>query len=112
METVNRCAIGIGPRQPLIDWSIRVSGESRLSWGGEDHSLYLIPTYETREQAEAFLRESYERIFCNELESWSLDPETWPSPRSYALFEEWFEVRLFDLIEDLAADQPWHEAMG
>lgn len=112
MDTVNRCAIGIAPRQPLIDWSMKVSGDSRLSWSGEDHSLYLIPSHDTREQAEAFLRQVYEQIFRNELQSWSLDPDTWPSPRPYALFEQWFEIRFYDLIEDLAGDQPWHEALA
>jgi hypothetical protein len=36
------------------------------------------------------LKKGYEEIFCSELEAWSTDPATWPSPRSLALFQEWF----------------------
>lgn len=111
MQTVNRSAIGLAPRQPLIAWSIQVSGESRLSWDSEDHSLYLLPSHETREDAEAHLQQAYEEIFRNELASWSPDPGTWPSPLSYALFRDWFEIRFYDLIEDLAADQAWEEPL-
>ena len=62
--------------------------------------LYLLPEYETREEAIGLLEQGYEEIFCSELETWSTDPDTWPSPRSLALFQEWFAFRFFDLVGD------------
>ena len=109
MASINRCAIGVAPRQPLIDWSRQVSGDSDMAWSAEDHSLYLLPAYETPEEGEQRLREAYEQIFCSELESWSLDPDTWPSPRSYELFRAWFAIRFYDLVEDLSDEELIHE---
>ena len=101
IASINRCAIGVGPRQPLIEWSAQVSGESDTTLQLDDHSLYLIPAYETPAQGEQRLREVYEEIFLSELESWCLDPAAWPSPRSYEMFREWFSIRFYSLVEDL-----------
>jgi hypothetical protein len=109
MASINRCAIGVGPRQPLIAWSRQVSGESGMAWREEDHSLYLIPAYETPAEGEQRLREVYETIFFSELESWCLDPAAWPTPRSYEMFREWFSIRFYDLVEDLSTADLEHE---
>ncbi len=109
MASINRSAIGVAPRQPLIDWSRQVSGESDMAWGEEDHSLYLLQAYETAAEGEQLLRQAYDEIFRTELESWSLDPATWPSPRSYELFREWFEIRFYDLVDDLSSSKLRHE---
>jgi hypothetical protein len=109
MASVNRCAIGVGPRRPLIEWSGQVSGGIDPTDQLEDHSLYLIPAYETPAQGEQRLREVYEKIFLSELQSWCLDPDAWPSPRSYELFREWFSIRFYDLVEDLSEDRLIHE---
>ena len=54
--------------------------------------------------------ESYERIFEAELQSWCRDPALWPSPRTFALFQEWFEVRFYDLVDDLSRKElKYHE---
>ena len=51
MASITRCAIGVAPRQPLIDWSRQVSPESDMAWDPEDHSLYLLPANETPAEA-------------------------------------------------------------
>lgn len=102
MAVVNRCAIGLAPRQPLIEWSRRISEEAEMSWDAEDHSLYLIPSYENPAEAQEWLEAQYQRIFANELESWCRDASLWPAPRPYSLFREWFDVRFYDLVEDLS----------
>ena len=109
MKSVNRCAIGVGPKPPLLAWSQQFGGTAELSWGEEDHSLYLIPAYESREEAELLLRDHYEDIFANELDSWCRDQASWPTPLSYELFREWFTVRFYDLIDDLSDGDLSHE---
>ena len=104
MAVVNRCAISVGPRAPLIDWSRQIKPANGMAWSDDDHSLYLIPTYETDEEALELLKDGYEAIFEAELDSWCTDPATWPSPRTFAMFQEWFEIRFFPLIEDLCED--------
>lgn len=105
MAIINRCAVAIAPRQPLIDWSRQVSGDDALIWDRNDHGLYLIPAYESDEEAWEVLQDFYERIFQEELESWCTDSRLWPSPRPFSLFQEWFEIRFHDLITDLCEEE-------
>ncbi|MFZ0406588.1 MAG: hypothetical protein WAM11_00535, partial [Cyanobium sp.] len=105
MTVINRCAIGIGPRQPLIDWIRQVSGDPDVHWEANEDGLYLVPVYENDIEAISILENTYERIFKAELESWSRDPASWPSPRTFALFQEWFEIRFYYLVEDLGGEE-------
>ena len=54
------------------------------------------------------LEQGYEEIFCAELEAWSTDPATWPSPCSLALFQEWFAFRFYDLVSDQGQEALTH----
>ena len=54
------------------------------------------------------LEDNYERIFKAELQSWCRDPALWPSPRTFALFQEWFEIRFYDLVDDLSRKELKH----
>ena len=100
VKIVNRCAITVEPRQPFMDWAQRQQPDQPLPPGGFEPGLYLLPAYDTREEAIELLAQGSEEIFCAELESWSTDPATWPSPRSLGLFQEWFAFRFFDLVSD------------
>ena len=111
MAVINRCAVGIAPRRPLIDWSRRVSGDASMSWEQEDHSLYLLPSYEDDAERWQILEAQHERIFSEELSSWCTDPALWPSPRSFPLFREWFEIRFYDLVQDLGSDELTRDAI-
>ena len=100
VKILNRCAVSVEPRQPFIDWAKQVEPDQALPLGAFEPGLYLLPEYETREEAIELLEQGYEEIFCAELEAWSTDPATWPCPRTLALFQEWFAFRFFDLVGD------------
>ena len=100
MKIVNRCAITVTPRQPFIDWAQQLRPDQPLPPAAFEPGLYLLPTYGDRKEAIEQLAEGFEEIFCAELETWSSDPSTWPSPRSLALFKEWFAFQFFDLVSD------------
>ena len=108
MTAINRCAVGIGPRQPLIDWVRQVSGDHDVRWGANEDGLYLLPAYEDDLEAIVVLEESYEQIFEAELQSWCRDPALWPNPRTFALFREWFEFRFYELVDDLSREELKH----
>ena len=93
MTAINRCAVGIEPRlpgvnyvgprlsnrrrtprQPLIDWVRLVSGDHEVRWGANEDGLYLLPEYEDDSEAKVVLEDNYERIFKAELQSWCRDP--------------------------------------
>ncbi len=109
MAIINRCAVGISPRPPLLEWSRRVSGEEQINWDQNDHGLYLLPPYENTEDGWKALQKIYEIIFEKELNSWCTDTQLWPSPRSFSLFQEWFDIRFYDLIDDLCDQALHHE---
>lgn len=100
VKIVNRCVITVEPRQPFIDWAKQLQPDQPLPPGALEPGLYLLPAYDSREEAIELLQQGYEEIFCSELETWSTDPATWPSPRSLALFQEWFAFRFYDLVSD------------
>jgi len=108
MTAINRCAVGIGPRQPLVDWVRQVSGGHELCWGANEDGLYLLPEYEDNSQAILVLEENYDLIFEAELQSWCRDPARWPRPRTFAMFQEWFEIRFYDLVDDLSREELRH----
>jgi len=108
MKIVNRCAVTIAPRQPFIDWAQRQQPDQPLPPGGFEPGLYLLPAYDSREEAIQLLAQDYEEIFCSELETWSTDPANWPSPRNLALFQEWFAFQFFDLIGDQGKEPLGH----
>jgi len=109
MVIINRCAVGVGPRPPLIEWSRRVSCEEQISWQDNDNGLYLLPAYEDDEEGWEVLQKVYGTIFEKELSSWCTNVELWPNPRPFSLFQQWFEIRFYDLIEDLC-DQALNQA--
>jgi hypothetical protein len=108
VKIVNRCAITVEPRQPFIDWAKQLQPDQALPPGAFEPGLYLLPEYEPREEAIELLQQGYEEIFCAELEAWSADPATWPSPRTLALFHEWFAFRFYDLVGDLGQEPLTH----
>jgi len=111
MAVINRCAVGIGPRQPLIEWCRRVSLDEQINCGENDHGLYLLPPYEDAGEGWQILQKVYGRIFEEELKSWCTDASLWPDPRPFSLFQEWFDIRFYDLIEDLCDHQLSQDAI-
>jgi hypothetical protein len=107
MAVLNRCAIAVAPRQPMVEWSRPFRTRDDMEGPGEDHSLYLIPTYDNDGQAQDRLLDTYGQIFAAELDLWCRDRSRWPQPRSLELFEAWFSVRFYALVEDLG-DEPLH----
>ncbi|MEI6031240.1 MAG: hypothetical protein WCQ20_08765 [Synechococcaceae cyanobacterium ELA739] len=83
-----------------------------MQWEANEVGLYLLPIYEDDFEAISVLEENYDRIFEAELQSWCRDPALWPSPRTFALFREWFEIRFYDLVDDLSRDQLKHLEVG
>ena len=104
MAVLNRCGLAVAPRQPMVDWTRPFWTREDMEGLGEDHSLYLIPTYDTEVEAQDRLLDSYGQIFAAELDLWCRDGSRCPQPRSHELFEEWYSVRIFPRIEDLDTD--------
>lgn len=85
MNTVNRSALVVKPRQLFLDWLHRAdptSFELTLPDLGREPTIYLIPECGTDEDVAEVLRELCEEIFEEQLAGWYTDMSTWPPSRS------------------------------
>ncbi|MFM8605970.1 MAG: hypothetical protein ACKOBY_10710 [Cyanobium sp.] len=105
MVVVNRCAVAVAARRPMLDWSRPFLTREDMEGLGDEQSLYLLPTWDDGPELEQRLQERWSAIFEAELELWCRDRQLWPSPRSYPMFLEWFELRFFPLVEALGGEQ-------
>ena len=94
MAVVNLCAVGIYPSGQLLDWARGLDLDVDAA-GAREPCLYLIPDYDTQEEAEEIFEEVYEAIFEAELDYWHRDTGTGPAERLHPVFRKWFEVRLY-----------------
>ena len=108
MDTVNRSAIVVKPKQPFLDWlhaADPTSHEITLFDVCREPTIYLIPECDTDEELADVLRESCEEIFEEQLAGWYRDTSTWPRDRSYDVFCQWFDYRHHSMLVDLC-DEP------
>jgi hypothetical protein len=104
MPVVNRCAVAVSARKPMIDWTRPFWTREDMEGLGEEQSLYLLSTWDEEREIERRLQERWAEIFESELELWSRDRQLWPPSRSYGMFLAWFELRFFPLVEDLSSE--------
>lgn len=104
LGVVNRCAVGVLAREPLRQWVQQIDPDGQDAFGHEP-TLYLIPEFDTDQEGEKVLKECYSWIFEQELYSWCTDVSCWPQQRSFELFQQWFEVTSYPLVEDLVGNE-------
>ena len=63
--------------------------------------MYLLPEFDDEPHAWRLLEHGYDAIFNAELDAWHRVQEKWPHNRSFAMFQDWFDVTFVSLIEDL-----------
>jgi len=81
MHTIDRFVAIIKPKQPFLDWL-----ESLPDWDldmtleklREDSNAYLVPEYDSTEQAMRYIERNHKAIFEWELWSWYTDETSWP----------------------------------
>ena len=109
MDTLNRSAIVVRPKQPFLDWlhaADPTSGEISLANLIQEPTIYLIPECDTDEEVADVLRELCEEIFEEQLADWYTDTSTWPSDRSFEVFCQWFDYQHHSMLVDLC-DEPF-----
>jgi len=98
---LNRSTVMVRPKQPYLDWAAQVDDSDVVPDPGDERTVYLIPEYDDEDQAWELLEEIYPEIFENELYGWHTDEDAWPQERSFTMFQEWFEIELNSIVEDL-----------
>lgn len=108
MNTVNRSAIVLKPKQPFLDWLRAADPTSRevtMLDLVREPTIYLIPECDTEKEVAEVLRELCEDIFEEQLAGWYTDTATWPRDRSYEVFCSWFDYQHHSMLVDLC-DEP------
>jgi hypothetical protein len=105
MNTINRTAVIISPKQPYIDWANSFEDSGPMLEPFEiQPTVFLIPDKYDEYNFDKYLKKKHAVIFEEELASWMTDPDVWPKSRSYKKFNEWFKVSISDMVIDLGAD--------
>ena len=98
---INRSSVVIRFKQPYVDWASSLEDDSTIPDLDGEPSLYLLPEFTNMKHALELLRQGYQPIFDNELNSWYRLQSAWPKNRSFAMFCQWFDFTFVSLIEDL-----------
>jgi hypothetical protein len=88
------------PRKIYYEWlRYLIPEENYLN--KREAEFFLLPQFNSAEQAEAFCREFFDLFFQYKLKKWSPDPAFWPINRTFEMFQQWFEVRIACTVSSL-----------
>lgn len=106
MYEIERLVTILKPTQKFHDWlqtTPSLDKELSLDDLRGDCTALLLPTFETADEADDYLRKNLEEIFSNECETWCEDESFWPELK-YELFRELFDIEhhsmVFDMVDD------------
>lgn len=98
-DSVMRSAIVVTPKAPFYEWLISLE-ESNKEVPRTETDLYLIPDMDFEEDALEWLQENYDGLFEDQLNNWYTAEDAWPADRSWALFQEWFDIKIIVSVHD------------
>jgi len=97
---IDRMAIILKPKSPLIDWCKNLNSENtHIEDELKEVSIYLID--DMIDDPEKWLKKKFDVFFKMELEEWSLNKKEWPQKRTYTMFQQWFRVEISDAVYDM-----------
>ncbi|HZY35671.1 MAG TPA: hypothetical protein VFE53_03420 [Mucilaginibacter sp.] len=102
-EHVNRHAVVVKPRQPLLDWINAIYPD--FAEDGSETTVYLVKVQLSLQDTEKWLKRYFKDIFESELNDRHTDENDWPQRRTYKLFKEWFDIELHEHVVDME-DKP------
>jgi hypothetical protein len=94
------------PAEPFLKWhrANSTSAELTLADLRRDPTIYMLPPYDTEEEALSHLEEVCGEIFEEQLDGWYRVPSSWPVNRDFDMFQRWFEYRFHSMLVDLCED--------
>ena len=102
LDTINRGCLILKPRQPFIDWLNQTDSDEpiHLKEAREDVTAFLIPDFDSNEEADLFVKNNYLSFFEQILEDWITDENIWPKDRTRTKFEQWFDIQIHSMVVD------------
>jgi hypothetical protein len=111
---INRSAIIVKAAQPFLECLHRVdptSAHLTLDDLRREPTIYLLPEWESKEEALEHLREISNEIFEEQLNGWYRVPAVWPGDRDLNSFRRWFECSFHSMVVDLCEEPIEHDEM-
>jgi hypothetical protein len=109
---INRSVVMVRPKQPFLDWVAGLDDSGLLPEVDGETTVYLMPNFDTHEDAWEMIEEIYPAVFENELWGWHTDEAEWPKDRDFATFQEWFAIEVHSVVEDLCDYEILDEDQG
>jgi len=85
---LNRGVLIVRPKQPYLDWAAGLDDSGLLPDPSDEKTIYLIPSFESDEQAWKIVERVYSEVFENELNGWHTDETAWPQNRDFKMFSD------------------------
>ncbi|MDK4681186.1 hypothetical protein [Kingella negevensis] len=104
MFFVDRSAVVLKPTQVFLDWLNGTDDnlpDLTLAQLRSNCSVFLVPVFDTPEEAISYFDERYKQIFVAELASWVAETELYPKDLSLENFWRFFELEVHDMVLDL-----------
>ena len=109
MQSINRTAVIIKPKQPFVDWLNSIPGESSdntLESVSDDNSTFLVPEFFGPVESLSYIKVNHGQIFEWELFGWYTEEELWPQEkRNWEMFQAWFSIEINSEVIDLVDDE-------
>lgn len=106
---LNRSAIFLLPKQPALDWLLRVDPnpmDISLEELRKEQEIFLVSQrLETHDDAMRWVNQNWKACFENYLMGWFTDESMWPQKRSRKTLHDWFDVHFSSMIWDLAGEE-------
>ena len=107
---VNRLAIIVYARQPMVDWINEVQPLDGKEWTVDSlrdtPMVFLISNDPTLDSGDGMLKYLKDPIFGCWLEDVEEDEAKWPKDRSWKVFQKWFECVVVHPVIDLERKDP------
>ncbi|MCB9179077.1 MAG: hypothetical protein H6590_06605 [Flavobacteriales bacterium] len=107
ITTINRAYISIVPKQPYFDWVNEVFNDSTpLTAADKEATAYAIQDDFVVKDISTVVKRHFPIIFEMELFGVCTDPDTWPTERTWKMFQAWFEFHVGSMVWDLYPEEP------
>ena len=105
VPVINRTATIIEPKEAYLEWARKLDDDEPIidtMSRQQLTSVYLVEETMDPTDIKRSLRRHWDWIFEEKLHAWHRDPRAWPQRRTFKLFQKWFDIRLIDLVYDMA----------
>ena len=102
---LNRSAVMLRPKQPMLDWLNtlpELMPDMTLEDIRKDSTVYLLPERAFDGDVLKMVYENWDKYFSMQLTAWWTEDGQWPANRSMAMFKEWFDVEVCSELFDMA----------